>query len=91
MALSDDSFRAAEFLSHGQNGLLTFLSSTPCVRACKCQAPFTLPSAHVKMSVADGLCLCPAAQERGKQKNKTEDFFSVGKALLLKSDPTVSS
>lgn len=33
LAPADDSLGAAEFLSHGQNDLLTFLSSMSCVRA----------------------------------------------------------
>lgn len=89
MALADDSFGAAEFLSHGQNGLLTFLSSMMCVCACKCQAPFTLPSAHVHMNVTVGLCLYPAAQRRGKQKNETEDVFSVGQSPFKGNKGTI--
>lgn len=43
------------------------------------------------MSPTGCVCLYPAAQGRDKQKNKTEDVFSVGKALLLKGEPTVSN
>lgn len=43
------------------------------------------------MSLTGCVCLYPAAQGRDKQKNKTEDVFSVGKALLLKGEPTVSN
>lgn len=35
LALADDSFVAAELLSHGQNDSLTFLSSMPCVHDCE--------------------------------------------------------
>lgn len=80
LALADDSFGAAEFLSHGQNDLLTFLSSMSYVCACERQAPFTLPSAHVHMNVTVGVCLYPTVQRQGKQKNKTEDVFSVGQS-----------